>query len=84
MLLTFYVNIDNIVNCIHHKVEATYLFVLTADPLNIVGRGGIREGLSFTGIFMFNCGHQYSVIAYGRFIIEWMAVVSFLINTKLF
>jgi len=25
MLLTFYVNIDNIVNCIQHKVGATYL-----------------------------------------------------------
>jgi hypothetical protein len=61
------------------------LDVFTAGPLlNIIGRGGIRGGLSFTDIFIFNCGLQYSVIAYGRFIVELIAVVCFLTNTELF
>ena len=70
---------------LHTALGGSYiLHVLMADPLlNIIGRGGIRGVLSFTGIFMFNCVLQCCVIAYVRFIVE-LIIVCFLINTELF
>lgn len=62
MLLTFYVNIDGVVDCIQHKV-LVHTLCLMADPLlSITGRGGNSGGLLITGMFMLNCGHEYSVI----------------------
>jgi len=51
--------------------------------LNTAWRG-IRGGVSLALMFMSNCGLENSVIAEGRFIVQFVMVLCFIVNTKLF
>ena len=45
---------------------------------------GIRVGVSLELIFMSNCGLEISVIAEARFIVQFVMVLCFIVNTELF
>ena len=51
--------------------------------LNTAWRG-IRGGVSLAVMCMSNCGLETSVIAEGRFIVQFVMVLCFIVNTKLF
>jgi len=51
--------------------------------LNTAWRG-IRVGVSLALMFMSNCGLESSVIAEGSFIVQFVMVLCFIVNTELF
>jgi hypothetical protein len=76
------VNKGNVADCVQRKEEFR-TSCLTADPLqSIIRRGGSKGGVSFVGVF--NCGLEYSVITYGRFAVQLIILVCFLVYTELF